>query len=1554
MKRKPSCLLAPFSLGLLIFHPSLLSADPVEGLRENHASAVDPSNSSFLSDLQKLKKIGENKATIAEASVADDPSEMVDGVSGDTDFAYLASLKAIATVGEFDPVTGQTLTGWPDGNAAWLVDHDTIRFAYQSESYATMSLETYPWEMRNGATFTGSHIHTIDYDRTGFAEFLSNDDAASSIFKRSGKLFHTVYNVFGDEVVSRAEGGRWGNQTLPDGTEVDYHPEMQLSQADFFFQSFCGSHFEKAHRFSLPAKFGGPGCGFEDDVWLNAEEWKISSMYRASRSEPVTIDPNETMGLASLAVDVRNGVAYTVPALGQTGYEKLLPINPGCTGYVLIVCAGYNHDEEPAPLKVYVGRKGYGPDGQVLNILDPSIPARDRFLARNGLLYGKIYGLAVADEDYAALGIDAPDPTQKMMDQYLTDPDAAKTFEARFYPTSYRWQGWGTEKAKAVKDTEMFLWGSETPAPGYTYFNGDTKTEHPACDPDVSKHRYIQNMTHEGALLAFDFTNLVAEITSTGDLPEFLSASVRRIVPAIDGALTLEVHDKGIKPNGETHATDRSGARKMTQPDGLQWIKTADADVLIVDEDSGNSQGERKYALVLDPETLELAIDETGYFLASAGGSTNPRANSGAAAYPGTFSRATSAEFSGSWNVTALVSKKEDGSFYTPMELAGPLEQSVNQSVKLAESVIVGVVQMRGESGGSVAAFRDDHGGQAFSYQLAIPYPGLVASHISKVDPKNDLFSDDVKAAKRIGEVTAVIAEASVANQPSEFVDGQSGDTDFPFLSAMKPIATVGEYDPVSGHPLTGWPDGNAAWLADEDTVRFAYQSESYATMSTETYPWVMKNGATFTGSHIHTLDYDREKFAKFLTHDGPASEMLKTSGKLFHTVYNVFGDVVVSREEGGRWGNQTLPTGEEVSYGPDYLLEDSDFFFQSFCGSHLEKANKYGEGIGFADDAWLNAEEWKITTMFSDTDVEPNDTMGLASLVVDVKNGVAYTVPALGQTGYEKLLPMNPGSPDYVVVICAGYNHAQEPAPLKIYIGKKGLDASGDPVDQDDPNVPERDKFLARNGLLFGKIYGMAVQNGDYEALQIKDPNPSMKMMDEYLTNPGAADQFSVRFYPTSYQWRGWGTRNAVAVKDTEMFKWESEQPSGYTYFNGDTKTEHPAVDPDITKFRYIQNMTNEGGLLAIEFTDLIAELTAGEGLPEFVSADARRIVAAVPGALSLEVADKGIKPNGDTHATDRNGEAKTTQPDGLQWVKTADADVLIVDEDSGNSQGERKFALVLDPVTLELAEPGKGYFLASAGGSANPRGEASAAAYPGTFSRATSAEFSGSWNVTALITRKEDGSFYSMEELAGPGEQMVNQSVNLSDSTMVGVVQMRGESGGSVAAFRNDHGGQCFAYQLNVPTFGGTVAFDLGLNGSAADDTELVQMIRAGSLPQPPPVTPREGYLFVGWDQDPNVVTGDMTIRAQYVRIEDMPLYGIYSLDQMKILAVDSNVRKGENGSMILELSLETSRDMKAWEHFSVDPEKLSVNENGNIEVEFEPIGANNFFQLKLGGSK
>lgn len=216
---------------------------------------------------------------------------------------------------------------------------------------------------------------------------------------------------------------------------------------------------------------------------------------------------------------------------------------------------------------------------------------------------------------------------------------------------------------------------------------------------------------------------------------------------------------------------------------------------------------------------------------------------------------------------------------------------------------------------------------------------------------------------------------------------------------------------------------------------------------------------------------------------------------------------------------------------------------------------------------------------------------------------------------------------------------------------------------------------------------------------------------------------------------------------------------------------------------------------------------------------------MAGVDGALTLETGGEGKgsigpdNPDGTlTHAIHiEDGEARLDQPDGLQWIKTADGDYLILDEDSGNDYGERKMILPIDPETMKLTEEGKGYFLASAGGSFNPRAIAEVSAIPGTFSRATSSEFSGTWNVTHLVAQKEDGSFYTQEELSGPGAvQEIIEQFSLSEQTLLGVVQHRGESGGTTLERQADQGGQVFLFSVDLDASNKTEIF-----GTSGDDT-------------------------------------------------------------------------------------------------------------------------------------
>jgi hypothetical protein len=652
----------------------------------------------------------------------------------------------------------------------------------------------------------------------------------------------------------------------------------------------------------------------------------------------------------------------------------------------------------------------------------------------------------------------------------------------------------------------------------------------------------------------------------------------------------------------------------------------------------------------------------------------------------------------------------------------------------------------------------------------------------------------------RIGETTALIPEAGLATE--QVVDGGNGNVNFPYAN-FKAIATIGEVGD-NGLALTGYPDGQAAYLLDNDTIRVIYQSESYATMGKapvpETYNWVMENGVTFSGSHIHTIDYDRAKFADFLNNGESAEGMVKGSGKLFNRIYNVFGDEVV---KGGVWGNQALPDQTIVPFLPKYQLSNADFFLQSFCGSWYEQANKYGDGIGLADDMWLTAEEWEIGRMFTGSKKtggkESAKTMGLASVVVDVKNQVAYTAPALGQTGYEKLMPINPQHEDYVVIVGAGYNHNQEPAPLKVYVGMKDRLADGSEIDYSTAN--ERDAFLARNGMLYGRIYGFAMPTESYAALGL-EANPAAKMMDEYLQNADAPNTFEGRFYPTSYQWGGWD--NPVAVKDTEMMLWEQagEQPDGYTFFNGDSKAEHPAGDPDITRTRYVQNMTNKGGILGFDFGNIGAALDAANGdLPEYLDASGIRVVAAVDGALTLKTGGEGAVKGGSAAIHVEKNKAAMVAPDGLYWTKHADGSFLVVDEDSGNDFGERKYVLPINESDMTLKFANTGYLLGLAGGKHSSRYQAGASALGGAFSKATTSEFSGSWNVTALTAKKGPYGifgFYSADELAGTGEQKIIQGINTEDQLFIGVVQARGESGGAVAENGADAGGQVFQFNF------------------------------------------------------------------------------------------------------------------------------------------------------------
>ena len=716
-------------------------------------------------------RIGETTALIPEAGSAVETQWQEDGKSGNTQFPY-GVFKALATVGEVDPArvgrknpaSIRALTGVPDGSGAWLLDDDTVRVAYQSESQGsiwtrTPAGQTYPQTMKSGVTFTGSKLHFIDYDREGLSTFLEGESSAAPLVKNSGLLFNKLYNVFGKEVAPPSSSDdafatAWGNQVKPNGRFVDFVEGKQPSEADFMFNSFCGSWYEPANKW-------GDGRGFVDNIWLNSEEWNVArrgafgdvgdtKTYTTTgdNSRPWKLS-GSTMGLASLITDVDSRTAYTAPALGQTGYEKMVPLNPQSEDYVVIALSGYNFFNKTSPVRLYVGLKGYGADGEVLDVDNASNP--EQFLARNGLLHGQIYGLAVNEQSADRMSLESgfwgEEAGGGAFDDYQESSDAVNRFSGRFYPSGFKWDGF--DEPVAVRDTEMLMWTQPEHQPaydadsesfaddGYFFLNGSYKMEHSAPDPDPTRTRYAQNMTGNNAILGFDLTKIERQLRKNdrdGDrLPDFLNVQVNRIVSGAEGSLVLDTGDQGLAHQGEfnpdglftaaTHLGD-GGVERMEDPDGLAWIKGSDGDVLIVDEDSGNEYGERKFVLPID-STMNLRDEASGYFLAMAGGEYSPRTAAEASALGDTFylhnpekSDYTDAEFSSSWDLTGLLARKQDGSFYTKAELEGRTLFDIQEAIPLDDHALMGVVQKRGEAGGQVEELQADGGGQLLMFNI--------------------------------------------------------------------------------------------------------------------------------------------------------------------------------------------------------------------------------------------------------------------------------------------------------------------------------------------------------------------------------------------------------------------------------------------------------------------------------------------------------------------------------------------------------------------------------------------------------------------------------------------------------------------------------------------------------------------------------------------------------------------------------------------------------------------------------------------------------------------
>lgn len=190
----------------------------------------------------------------------------------------------------------------------YLLDEDTVRLVFQSESYGPLTAyETYTYTVNDGVKFTGSHLYGVDMDRSKLGEFMSNDVPASDMIKQAVNMIETVYNANGELVVKRNPDGPTTTGAFDSAVDVagNYVLEAMPTEADWHYMSMCSSHMAPKHQW-------GEGMGFVDDVYLTVEEW-------------TNYDPNATafIGLPMHAVDVATKTAYTMGAVGFGGYEKV-------------------------------------------------------------------------------------------------------------------------------------------------------------------------------------------------------------------------------------------------------------------------------------------------------------------------------------------------------------------------------------------------------------------------------------------------------------------------------------------------------------------------------------------------------------------------------------------------------------------------------------------------------------------------------------------------------------------------------------------------------------------------------------------------------------------------------------------------------------------------------------------------------------------------------------------------------------------------------------------------------------------------------------------------------------------------------------------------------------------------------------------------------------------------------------------------------------------------------------------------------------------------------
>jgi len=692
---------------------------------------------------------------------------------------------------------------------------------------------------------------------------------------------------------------------------------------------------------------------------------------------------------------------------------------------------------------------------------------------------------------------------------------------------------------------------------------------------------------------------------------------------------------------------------------------------------------------------------------------------------------------------------------------------------------------------------------------------------------------------KPIGTHTAHICEATDAAYSTTAIiaDGHSGDTDYPF-GKIKVLCTVGEYSPATGFMLVGVPDGMGAYLLDPTTVRIIWQSESYGTISdAESYPFIVNpNGASFTGSHVMYVDYDRAGLADFMNHDKAAVSIVKGAGNAVAAAYNLKGQLISKRNDNA--------TENCCSAAPHFSNTNADgcgcwatimnapkpsradWIMQSLCSAHLEERLQWGS-TGVENTLFITNEEW---TSFMSTPVGLTQATGIPAHVVDLATKNMYATGVFTLGGFEKIVEVNCAHSSYVCFAVSGYNGnvgqtaaslaaaknavglrpdgtlyvaPQNIHPARIYVGVKGRNALGALAAD----------FLSRNGLAYGKVYGFATN--------VAQTTGGRYLEDWHRNVALPGNNVMGGFYPIDWRWNGTVTPFlhdgswAFQHKTSDgLYFWNNGGGSAGSTFerSSSCKTEHASPDP-YGGARFAQGSTC--GFFGIyDFSsEVFAKLQAasldGTWFPTRIAATYTALQGERSVVSQIKLGGKGMLANGnDARYMVRDATAAATGPggglttfnniDGLEWLATPGSinGYIVIQEDGGNLYGERSFITRVRTDGVPLTY----YFIAMAGGAKNTRMLARVGVPALTNNYLTAHEFSGVIDLSGVLARDASGNWIATAGV-GATKRMAERLVPINNKTIALGLQSHGLMGGIISAMAGDRGGQVFAYRPNLP---------------------------------------------------------------------------------------------------------------------------------------------------------